>query len=63
MKSLAFDARYPETGYWYLKDFRAVTYAALSEKVHSPVHESARDLKEPVLDDALYGKVGHHENT
>jgi hypothetical protein len=63
MRNLSFDARHPETGYWYLKNFRAVTYDALSEKVHSPVYEPARDLKEQVLDGAIYGKVEHHENT
>ena len=63
MRNLSFDARYPETGYWYLKNFLAVTYGALSEQVYGPVYDPALELKKQVLDVSLYGKVNHNEST
>jgi len=48
MRRLDFEVRYPETGYWYLRDL-GEAYETLSEQMHHPVFDSTSPLKEKAL--------------
>ena len=54
MRNLSFNARYPETGYWYLRDDELETYGVISEQVHHPVYDPGFGLKEQTIGEASY---------